>query len=171
MPKGMKMFQEREEKRDFLVSIKPTYASKILSGQKTVELRRRFPTEIAEDAIVIIYSTSPVRAIVGYARIKTVIKLPIDDIWRTHGNAACIEKQDFFEYFSGLEYGFVIVLGSVQRFQNEVKASDIHQKFGFVAPQSYRYLPVEYYGLMEDERVQVSNRYKRHNRPRRSAAC
>ena len=36
-----------EFRRDVLVSIRPFYASKILNGHKTVELRRRFPESLA----------------------------------------------------------------------------------------------------------------------------
>ena len=65
-----------EIKRDVLMSIRPQYASKILDGRKTVELRRKFPEVGAIGATVLIYSSSPVKAIVGTARIKKVAKLP-----------------------------------------------------------------------------------------------
>jgi predicted transcriptional regulator len=53
--------------RDLLVSVRPKYASQILSGKKTVELRRKFPETIAAGTLALIYSSSPVRAIVRYA--------------------------------------------------------------------------------------------------------
>jgi predicted transcriptional regulator len=54
--------------RDLLVSLHPRHASNILSGEKTVELRRRFPERHMRGALALIYSTSPVQAIVGVAR-------------------------------------------------------------------------------------------------------
>jgi predicted transcriptional regulator len=55
-----------EFKRDVLVSIRPFYASKILTGHKTVELRRKFPEVGAVGATALIYSSSPVSAVVGW---------------------------------------------------------------------------------------------------------
>jgi predicted transcriptional regulator len=54
------------------MNIRPPHASKILDGQKTVELRRKFPELTTKGTIALIYSSSPVRVIVGYARIKRV---------------------------------------------------------------------------------------------------
>src|SRR5258708_7579220 len=93
--------------RDLLVSIRPCYASKILDGQKTVELRRRFPEHNAVGATAFIYSSSPVCAVVGFARIRHVLKLPVSEIWRDYGAAACISKDDFKAYFVGLRHGYV----------------------------------------------------------------
>jgi hypothetical protein len=62
--------------RDLLVSLHPRHASNILSGEKTVELLRRFPEQhTTRGALALMYST-PVQAIVGVARIKHVLKLP-----------------------------------------------------------------------------------------------
>ena len=45
---------------DLLVSLHPRHASNILSGEKTVELRRRFPEQHTRGALALIYSTKPV---------------------------------------------------------------------------------------------------------------
>ena len=76
-----------EFRRDILVSVRPIYASKILHGQKTVELRRKFPEVGATGALILIYSSSPVSAVVGCARIKHVLKLPVSRIWKEYGVA------------------------------------------------------------------------------------
>jgi predicted transcriptional regulator len=86
-------------KRDVLVSIRPVHVSKILTGQKTVELRRRFPELGARGATAFIYSSSPVRAVVGCARIEHVLKLPVSRIWKEHSDAACISRDEFDAYF------------------------------------------------------------------------
>jgi len=88
-----------ELKRDVLVSIHPRHASKILSGEKTAELRRRFPEVGTHGSFAVIYSTRPEQAIVGFARIKHVLKLPISRIWREYGNAACLSKTEVYELF------------------------------------------------------------------------
>src|SRR5664279_3272925 len=126
--------------RDVLVSIHPDYASKILCGEKTVELRRRFPQVGAAGGMALIYSTSPVQAVVGFARIKHVLKLPVSRIWKEHGDAACISRADFYSYFSGVREGFAILFDGVWPLKKQIKATDLLARFGIVPPQSYRYV-------------------------------
>src|SRR5262245_61584652 len=154
------MEAQAEFRRDVLVSVRPIYASKILEGKKTVELRRRF-SSTGIGSIVLIYSSSPVRAVVGYARIKDVQKLPIAKIWKHYGNRACIAKKEFDAYFSGLSVGFAILLESVTALKTHFKARDLEAKFGIVAPQSYRYVPNICVALLDDEQqFQTSDRYE-----------
>ncbi|MCA3260992.1 MAG: ASCH domain-containing protein [Telmatospirillum sp.] len=147
-------------KRDILVSIRPAYAAKILSGHKTVELRRKFPEASAIGTTALIYSTSPVQAIVGYARINNVLRLPVEQIWRNHGDAACIELSDFNAYFTGLKYGFAILLDRVKTLKRRLNALELKDEFGFVPPQSFRYLDEGYTSLLRNERLQTPNRYQ-----------
>lgn len=154
-------------RRDFLVSIRPAYARKIIEGKKTVELRRRFVQEVDPGAIILIYSTSPIQAIVGYAIIKDVHRLPIRKMWETFGAAACIDRSDFREYFSGLDEGYAILLKDVRRFREHLPVAILKHRFGFVPPQSFRYLSEEYYSLLDDDQFQAPNRYQYLYRPRR----
>jgi predicted transcriptional regulator len=156
--------------RDVLVSIRPFYASKILDGRKTVELRRRFPEVGTVGALALIYSSSPVRAIVGYARIKMVLKLPLSQLWKEHGTAACISKKEFDAYFVGLRFGFAIVLEGVGTLKRELKAAELEMQLGIVPPQSYRYVTDDCIALLDDDRFQIPYRYEHHNRPRRRSA-
>lgn len=154
-------------RRDVLVSIRPFYASKILDGQKTVELRRKFPEIGAMGAMALIYSSSPVSAIVGCARIKDVLKLPVSRIWKEHGVAACISKDDFDTYFAGLKCGFAIILERVKLLKRQLNAIDLEDEFGIVAPQSYRYVTGECAALLTDGRFQTTHRHKRRDWARR----
>jgi predicted transcriptional regulator len=151
-------------KRDLLVSVRPKYASQILSGKKTVELRRKFPETIAAGTLALIYSSSPVQAIVGYARIGKILKLPISKIWRDHADAACISKDDFARYFSGLKFGFVILLEDVKLLKKQVKVAYLQSQFGIAPPQSYRYLPDHCSSALRDDQLQNSNRHQYRNR-------
>jgi predicted transcriptional regulator len=150
--------------RNVLVSIRPNYASKILDGDKTVELRRKFPEVGAKGMTALLYSSGPVSAIVGYARIKHVLKLPVSMIWKEHGAAACISKDEFDAYFSSLSEGFVIVFESVQPLKKQIKAIDLRAQFGIVPPQSYRYVTGECVALLSDEQIQTPHRHKRRYR-------
>jgi len=144
-------------KKDFLVSIRPPYARKIIEGVKSVELRRRFADEVESGSILLIYSTSPVQAIVGYATIREVCKLPIRELWHRFGSDACVPRDRFYDYFRGLDEGYAISLGDVHRFVRNVTASALRKKFGFIPPQSYMYLPMQYYSLLKNERLQASD--------------
>lgn len=153
-----------ELRRDVLVSIRPFYASKILDGCKWVELRRKFPEFSTVGATALIYSSSPVSAVVGCARIKDVFKLPVAEIWKQHGVAACISKDDFDAYFADVKHGFAIILGSIKELKKEVKAIDLETQFGIVPPQSYRYVTRECVALLNNGRFQASRRHKRRDR-------
>jgi predicted transcriptional regulator len=156
--------------RDVLVSIRPSFASKILAGDKTVELRRKFPEVGSGGMTAVIYSSRPVSAIVGCARIKHVLKLPVSTIWKEHGAAACVSKDEFDAYFSGLSEGFAIVFESVRPLKKQLKAIDLQAQFGIVPPQSYRYVTDECVALLSDEQFQTSHRHKRRNRARGPSA-
>lgn len=142
-------------KRDVLVSIRPFYADKIVKGIKTVELRRRFTDDLGPGAFALIYSTSPVQAIIGSVSIKSIHHISVKEIWNKYSVAACVDKQDFDNYFSGLGKGYALVLGSVRRFRTAIKAAELSERFGFVPPQSFRYLAKEYYSLLPYGHVQA----------------
>jgi predicted transcriptional regulator len=145
------------------VSIRPQYVEKILAGEKTVELRRRFPETAVLGATALVYSSSPVQAIVCRARIKDVSKLSINQIWKNHRKEACISKSDFDNYFEGIDFGFVVFLDNIKRLKKRVAVSDL-EDYGIVPPQSYRYLGDNFDFLLSNGQVQSPNRHSHRNR-------
>ena len=97
-------------RRDFLVSIHPRFVETIFSGRKTVELRRRFSDSVEANSLVFIYGTSPMQCLIGTARIVDVKRLPKAHIWRQFGKQACVSKAEFEAYFSGVDFGYAILL-------------------------------------------------------------
>jgi predicted transcriptional regulator len=156
--------------RDLLVSLHPRHASNILNGEKTVELRRRFPARHARGALVLIYSTAPVQAVVGVARIKDVLKLPVSTIRKEYGAAACVSKAEVEAYFSGLREGYVILLEEGRPLRRHLSVKDLYSRFGIVPPQSYRYLTDGCIALLSDEPVQAPDRHERGHWARRRPA-
>jgi predicted transcriptional regulator len=146
---------QHREKRDFLLSIHPKYAQLIMNGTKTVELRRRFANQVAEDAIALIYCTSPTQAIIGMTAIVGVECLPLAKLWRNHGNAARVQVDAFRSYFRGCEVGYALLLGEAKRFKKSVSAICLKKQFGFVAPQSFIYLSSKYYPLFGNGQLQI----------------
>lgn len=131
--------EEFKPNRDVVLSIRPQYSSKIIDGSKTVELRRRFPVAAPSGTSAYIYSTSPVRAMVGVADIKRVLKMPVEEIWSQFEEAACIEKSDFDTYFDGVVNGFALQFENVRPLRNPLPLSELRDRFGFVPPQSFLY--------------------------------
>ncbi len=156
--------------RNVLLSVRPVYASKILRGEKTVELRRKFPESGVTGAVALFYSSSPVQAVVGYARIKHVLKLKVKSIWKDHGKAACISRDEFDQYFVNLTVGFAILLEGARSLKRELNMAHLEEQFGIVPPQSYRYVTHECSALLIDDQLQTSNRHEHCDRPRGSSA-
>ena len=127
------------KRRDVVFSIKPEYSEKILSGEKTVELRRRFPLSVPEGTVAMIYSTSPTRALTGVAEIGTVSQMSPTEIWQRFSSAACIYRSDFDSYFAGVDKGIVIELKRARPLRRALDLKELRERFDFEPPQSYLY--------------------------------
>ena len=64
-----------------LLSIKPEYAEKILSGEKRYEFRRAL-FKNPEIKKVVIYATSPIKKVIGEFDIECILTLELEDLWR-----------------------------------------------------------------------------------------
>ena len=146
-----------KSQRDVVLSIKPHYSEKILEGSKTVELRRRFPLSAPSGAIAYIYSTSPVKAMVGTAAIRDVLKLPVEQIWAEFESTASIERDQFNKYFEGVDHGFALLFEDVKTFSRPLPLSELREKFGFEPPQSFLYAKRDLRKALQDEPAVVPN--------------
>ncbi|MEA3092186.1 MAG: hypothetical protein QOJ04_3528 [Caballeronia sp.] len=143
--------------RDVVLSVRPHYSNKIFEGKKTVELRRRFPVSAPRGTIAYIYSTSPVRAIVGSTEIENVIKLPVPELWNKFGNMAKITKVDFDHYFAGLKEGFALNIANARPFCRPIDLTELRDRFGFEPPQSFLYATSLLRTALQHEYSNVSN--------------
>lgn len=126
--------------RVLLLSIRPEYAEKIFEGVKTVELRRVRP-RIDEGDWVLVYVSSPVKALVGAFKVDHVVSGPPQDLWGIVQHAAGIAREEFKTYYDGAAVGFGIFFSNVRRFSEPAELQDIRQQCpGFHPPQGYRYL-------------------------------
>ena len=118
-----------------LLSIKPEYADKILSGEKKYEFRRHLAKK--DVAKILVYSTSPVMMVVGEVEVVGTLSLSPSPLWEITKQAAGISRAKFRAYFAGRRLGYAYKLGKVQKY-NEPKplsAYNIHS-----APQSLVYI-------------------------------
>jgi len=86
------------------------------------------------------YSTSPVKKIVGSFGVKSIIKDDPETLWSCFGNFSGLNENEFFDYFNGTKTGFAIEIKDVETF-NPLNPKGVIPNFR--APQSYCYLSNE----------------------------
>ena len=123
-----------------VLSIKPRFSTRILEGSKTVELRRRFPMNLPNGTMAIIYATTPEQALVGIVEIESVVRMNVIEIWQNHVADACIDREEFDAYFIGQDHGFVLKLNNARPLTRWVHLSYLRDQIGFRAPQSFCYV-------------------------------
>ena len=99
---------------DAIISIHPDYATAILDGTKTIELRRRIP-ELASGSRLWIYATRPTAAVVGVVTIADVNRAHPRTIWQKHRDGAGVDHASFKAYFSGAHEAVAILLEAARR--------------------------------------------------------
>ena len=99
-----------------LISIRPHYAEAILSGTKTVEVRRRIPA-ISIGTCLWIYATQPCSAVVGSAIVDQVIEGTPAEIWEVCMDRVAVDRCSYDAYFSGTDRALGLVLSNVTRRQ------------------------------------------------------
>lgn len=132
-----------------LLSVKPRYAHEILSGRKTVEVRRRFPI-IPSGTTVVIYSTSPERAIIGTVLVKRSTRVDPSEVWKLHSNDICIEQDDLIKYLDGASESTLLEVESPRRLDKSVPLNSFRSAIRVEPPQSFRYLQPAQVALVED---------------------
>jgi predicted transcriptional regulator/DNA-binding XRE family transcriptional regulator len=142
--------------RDVVFSIRPKYAEKIEAGTKTVELRRRFP-QLNAGTVAFIYTTSPTRALTGVAKIESICRNRPSKIWSEFSSAACIGKDDFEQYFAGVDVAYAIKLREAKRLKRTWDLSELRSQFGFEPPQSYLYAPARLREAIKNECPELFN--------------
>lgn len=125
--------------KEIVISIKPAYAHAILSGAKLVELRRRFPVNVSSDTKVLIYSSSPEKALIGECRINKVVKAKTDELWKMTCRDAMISWDKFNQYFEGREEGYGIYVHSPKLYERPISLNRLREMYDFVPPQSFVY--------------------------------
>lgn len=119
-----------------LLSIQPTYANAIERGEKKIEFRKRVFSKTVKR--VYIYSSSPVRRIIGYFQVKDIICDTPEKLWIKYSSVGSINLDKYTNYFKGYSTAYGII---VEDYVNFIEAKD-PKKFDsdFRAPQSYCYI-------------------------------
>ena len=126
--------------RLLFLSVKPVFAEAILSGTKTIELRRSRP-RISVPTDALIYASSPTMALVGECVVDDITEWQLTDLWRSLGPQTGVDRITFDRYFAGAEHAVALHLTHVRRLANSVPLEDIRDRVeGFEPPQSFRYV-------------------------------
>ena len=136
---------------DVLLSIKPKFAESIIDGRKKYEFRKNAFSK-KNIGRVYIYSTNPIKKIVGIFRINNIIEDRPSTLWSQLKDDAGISEKEFFDYFKNREIGFAFEIVEVEKFENPMDPKIIFPNF--VPPQSFCYIE---FPFMPDELERSKN--------------
>jgi predicted transcriptional regulator len=121
-----------------LFSVRPQFASKILRGEKTVEVRRRFDAKWVGRQVSI-YSTSPMKAVLGHAVITEVTAGTPKAIWDRYCKSLGCSRAEFDEYTKSADEVYAITLDDITPYDTAMTLSQIqyYLRKDLTPPQSY----------------------------------
>ena len=123
-------------------AIKPHYATMILRGTKTVELRRCRPSLQPGD-IILLYASSPVRALWGWSRVERLCEASPPELWPVVREHVGLPRGEFDSYYAGATKAVAIFLCDVVRLAQPLALETIRARMpGFRVPQSFCYVNV-----------------------------
>lgn len=121
-----------------LLSIKPEYIQKIISGEKKYEFRKVvFKNRKVKD--VIVYASRPISKIVGEFSIETIIEGDPKSIWNRTKYYSGVNELFFNNYFKGRDKGYAIKLKNYKSYSKPIPLENIGVEH---APQSFLYLNI-----------------------------
>ena len=120
-----------------LLSIKPKYVEAIMSGKKQYEFRKVIFKEKNIEKVYI-YSSSPVKQIVGAFTIAEIIEDNPKDLWARCNGESGIPHDEFFNYFNGNARGYAIKINEIEKFDTPLNPREANPDF--VPPQSFCYV-------------------------------
>ena len=132
---------ERGE-RLMLMSIRSRFVADLLSGRKTVELRRTRPL-VNPGQPVAIYETVPVAAITAVAVVGAVTETSPTSLWDNFGDVTGLTRHEFRQYFSGCRSAIAIHLLGIRAVSEPVTLAHLRRNGSFQPPQTWNFLDKE----------------------------
>lgn len=120
-----------------LLSIKPEFVEKILSGEKLFEYRKAI-FKRPEVKSVVIYSTMPEGKIVGEFLIGEIIAKHPRELWEETKDVSGIERKFFDEYFTERSIAYAIQIKNLIEYDTPIDPYKLDPNFK--APQSFKYV-------------------------------
>jgi predicted transcriptional regulator len=121
-----------------LLSIRSNYAQKILSGEKTVEIRTRFSNRWTGQRVCI-YASGTGGGLIGEATISGVEQGKPDEIWERYQSHIGCNPSEYRAYVADRKSVFAVALTSFIPYASRVPLTQIEtlSKESLVPPQSY----------------------------------
>lgn len=118
-----------------LLSINPEHVENIFNGNKKYEYRK---VKCKQDADkIIIYSTYPIKKVVGEATIETVLENSPEEVWKMTNKESGIDFQFFQQYYEGKEKAIAYKLSNIIKYKKPKELESYGLK---AAPQSFVYV-------------------------------
>ena len=118
-----------------LLPIKPEYADRIMAETKLYEYRKK---QCKRKVVkILIYSTSPIKKVVGEVKVIEILSLDPQSLWNITKNYSGISKEKYQEYYRNSELAIAYKLGEVNVYKKPIDLKDIGINY---YPQSYVYL-------------------------------
>ena len=118
-----------------LMSIKPEFVARILSGQKEYEYRKTICKKTVDK--IYIYSTVPVQKVVAEAEVEEILIESPTKLWELTHRESGIDKAFFDKYFENKEEAVAYKLTNVKEYE---RPKQLHELGVKTAPQSYQYV-------------------------------
>lgn len=126
-----------------LLSLRPWFADAILAQNKTVELRRS-RMKAQPGTVVVLYSSTPVKAVVGSATLGWVEASSPARLWSRVGGLTGVTKAEYDHYFHGASCAYGLFLVEPVALDAPIPLSQLRSEFRLEPAQSFRYLtPVQ----------------------------
>ena len=127
-------------KSEILISVEPRYFATILSGEKTVELRRR-ALRITEGARIWLYCKAPIASISAVCQLRYSETLTVADLWAKHGAQLALSKSEYDAYLDGRDTAHALVLGEVRSLNDPIDLEAARAlRINFQPPQFFMHL-------------------------------
>jgi predicted transcriptional regulator len=111
---------------NILISVERKYVARMLSGRKTIELRRR-RLRLSAGTKVWIYSTSPHALVEVVAKIARIVNDSPEQLWDKYKHEAGVTKEEFDSYFSNSDTGCAVVLQDIQPMRTTVSLATLRR--------------------------------------------
>lgn len=125
--------------KSIILSIKPKYVKKILSGKKKYEFRRVVPKKKIDN--IYIYASYPICKVVAKVTMTRIITAEHCVLWDVTKERCGITREEYDKYFIGCEMNNAFCLNMFYEYDTPKSLSDFGIKR---APQNFAYVEKQY---------------------------
>jgi predicted transcriptional regulator len=125
---------------DILISLEPHHSDNVLSGRKTVEVRRR-RIHVQPGTRIWIYTKRPRARVDGFVIVESVHSGSGEELWTRFSSELALSRPHYDSYMSGCRTGCAIVIRSAVALDKAIPLEDVRGSFaGFHPPQFFKKL-------------------------------